>query len=118
MFFAWESGIPINMFATGQPDAFPVHYTFIVPRGSEGRTPSLWDVNLRIAYDWRVQRTAKSRVVLDILHAGNPQAATTVDELRYLGNSGKDFFNLNPQYRKPIAYQEPMMARLGFELSY
>jgi hypothetical protein len=118
IFATVESGSPVNMFAIGPPDALSVHYAFVRPRGSVTRTPTIWDLNLRFAYDLKTQRIPASRFILDILHVGNPQGTTAVDELAYLKNTGSDFLNPNPQYRKPIAFQEPMMARLGFELSF
>ena len=45
--FTFETGTPINDFAAG-PNFGPFFPTFVAPRGSAGRTPSLWDLNFRL----------------------------------------------------------------------
>ena len=104
----YESGAPINDFALpafGGP-------SFLVSRGSAGRTPSLWNVDLRLGYDLPVSRGPRTKIQLDLLHVGNPRRATWVDEMHYT-TAG-----LNPQYNQPKAYQPPMAARLGIQASF
>ena len=111
-FLSAESGSPINEFGPGAWGlATP---TFLVARGSAGRTPALWNVDLRMAYTLPLRRGPRSRVVLDVLHLGNPRRATRVDEAVY----PIDPASPNPQYKLPVAYQAPMAARLGFEMSF
>lgn len=57
--------------------------------------------------------------VLDALHVGNPRRATQVDEMHYtpLDENGNPA-SPNPQYKQPVAYQAPMAARLGLEISF
>ncbi|NJD09126.1 MAG: hypothetical protein FIB01_01350 [Gemmatimonadetes bacterium] len=117
-FFSAGSGSPLTAIA---PDAdfelsTPV---FVVPRGSAGRTPALWNLDLRLAYTLSPARGPRSRIVLDVLHVGNPRRATVVDEVRYTaldeyGNPASP----NPAYRKPVSYQAPMGARLGVEIGF
>lgn len=112
------SGSPINEFAAGATFGANAP-TFVVPRGSAGRTPALWNLDLRLAYGLPLQRGLRSRVVLDVLHVGNPRGTTLVDEMHYttLDQNGKPA-SPNPQYKQPKAYQAPMGARLGIEISF
>jgi hypothetical protein len=54
-----------------------------------------------------------------VLHLGNPRRATRVDEIRYttLDQNGNPA-SPNPQYKQPLAYQAPMAARVGVEVSF
>lgn len=113
-----QSGTPENAFG---PDQYGFGPIFVAPRGSVGRTPAIWDLNLRFAYDlpWRTMGTG--RVVLDLLHVGNPRTAVDVDQK--LCNKYYYIFNLgpadaNPNYLQPTAYQPPMAARLGMEVNF
>ncbi len=119
-FLTAESGSPINAFAPGA-DFGPLSPTFVVPRGSAGRTSALWNVDLRMAYALPLRRGARSRLVLDVLHLGNPRRATVVDELlayKYYTLFGLGAADANPNYGKPTAYQAPMAARIGMEITF
>lgn len=115
--FVWESGSPLNELAVGPPP-FGWLYSFVVPRGSAGRTPSLWDLDLRLSKDIMHRRTGYARINADLLNVGNPQRAVRLEELHYLRNEGTGFADMNPTYRTPIAYQAPMMARVGVEVTW
>ena len=114
----WQSGSPLNQFAPSPDPGLEIQRAFVVRRGSAGRTPSLWDINTRLAYAGRQGETHHSRILLDVLHVGNPQRAVWVDELKYLVNTNGSFSNADPNYGRPIAFQRPMMARLGWELTF
>jgi hypothetical protein len=96
----------------------PIHAAFVVPRGSAGRTPALWDLNGRLTMDLPHSPVRRGRLLVDVLHIGNPQHAVKVDEFKYLANSGGTFSQPNPEYGRHIAFQPPMMARLGLELDF
>jgi len=108
---SFETGSPINEFGEG-PWGFAVP-TFLVQRGTAGRTPSLWNLDLRLAYEVPVVRRTKTRAQLDVLHVGNPRGTTRVNEF----HSG-DPVTPDPNYKQPVAYQLPMAARLGVQLSF
>ncbi len=115
---SWESGVPRNEFAPGPPGTLYYTWAFVVPRGSVGRTPSVWDLNLRLGYDMRWWHGPRSRIFLDALHVGNPQRPVWLEEQRYLQNDGTTFSGDNPSYGGPLAYQPPRMARLGLEVEF
>jgi hypothetical protein len=118
-FLTAASGSPINAFAPGDFGVYTP--TFVVPRGSAGRTPALWNVDFRMAYTLPFRRGPRSRVVLDVLHLGNPRRAVVVDELlayKYYTIFGLGPADANPNYGKPTAYQAPMAARVGVEITF
>src|SRR5439155_13887776 len=80
-FVSWQSGTPLNEFGAGPFG--PVQPAFLVPRGSVGRTPAAWDINVRLAYDMPWLRSTGSRLVLDVLHVGNPQEVVRVDQIHF-----------------------------------
>ena len=116
--FSWMSGGPLNEFgavSTGDPDL----QVFLVPRGEAGRCPSVWDLNLRLAYELGRGSRVQPRVIFDVLHVGNPREAVAFDQRRYYavdeeGNQTAE----NPTYGLPIRYQPPMSLRLGLEVDF
>lgn len=116
-FLTVASGTPVNDFASGPYG--PVNPSFLVLRGSAGRTPSLWNIDLRLGYELPTSRDPRVKVQLDILHVGNPRRAVRVDELHYLGvDENGNPINPNPSYKQAMAYQPPMAVRLGVEASF
>jgi hypothetical protein len=117
-YLTWQSGAPLNEF--GPSDCLGIFRpVFLVPRGSAGSLPSIWDLNLRLTYTIspRLGLPLWGRVVLDILHIGNPTQMVFVDQYRYVGlDSGSQV--PNSTFGEGFAYQPPMTVRLGLELGY
>ncbi len=108
------TGIPKNDWGVA-----PLGPVFLAPRGSAGRTPVLWDAALRLACDLFRHRTARGRVLLDVLHVGNPREALQVDEQHFFAVDGAGQpTNPNSNYLQPTAFQPPMAARLGLEFVF
>ena len=80
-----------------------------------GRTPSIWDLNLRFGYEmaWLAPR---SQLVLDLLHVGNPRTPVRLDEMRF--PIADPDTGMLTQYLQAVAFQPPMTARLGLEVSF
>ena len=117
VFFTWQSGTPVNAWGIG-PTGSQFTPDFLVPRGSVGRLPAIRDLNVRVAHDLPQFRTARGRIVLDLLHLGNPQTVVRVDEWRYrTGSQDGRLAKPNPNYRQPTAFAPPMLARLGVEIT-
>lgn len=118
-FFALQSGTPLSEFG-----ASPIFFrwVFLVPRGTAGRTPTIWDLNLRLTYDvgHRARDGGRSvRLILDLLHVGNPQEVVNVDQARYLGVDGDgNQTDPSPTFGQPLVHQPPMTLRLGAEVSF
>jgi hypothetical protein len=115
LFFSWMSGTPINEWGRGPTSS----YLFLVPRGTAGRTPPIWDLNLRLAYALPLRGAVAPRVVLDFLHLGNPQRTVRVDQQHYFSRDADgNQTNENANYLAPLAYQPPTTIRLGVEISF
>jgi hypothetical protein len=103
--FVYQTGTPLNKFG----DAPFGHYSFMVPRGTAGRTPAIWDLNLRLGYDLPIMRIAdgKSRLILDIFHIASRRKPVDIDQVLS-----------NATYGLGTIYQPPMSVRLGAEVSF
>ena len=81
--------------------------------------PSIWDLDLRFAYDFAHQRgwLSQARLILDIFNVGNPRTAVDYDQVLYfnLDENGLPA-DPNPMYGEPLRYQPPMAVRLGLEV--
>lgn len=115
-FFTWQSGTPISEFGVG-PDERQQTPAFVTPRGSAGRLPSVRDLNVRVAAGLPGARMVTGRLVIDVLHVGNHQQATRVDQQHYLGFDAGIQTDPNPNYLRPIAFAPPMVVRIGIEAS-
>lgn len=115
-FFTWQSGTPLNEFGATWLVPRP---SFLVPRGSAGRTPSIWDLNLRFTYDPRMGLLGpvNGRLIVDLLHVGGQREVVHTDQFHYraLDADGNQTAE-NPNYGAALLHQPPMMVRLGFEL--
>jgi hypothetical protein len=116
-FFTVQSGTPLNQFgmSTSQYFGLELRYVFLVPRGSAGRSPTIFDLNARLAYDLRLPGRTSGRVIMDVLHVGNPQQVVWLDQVRYLAPL---LSSPNSSFGRPLARQLPMQARLGLEIGY
>lgn len=119
-FITLASGTPVS--ERGADPSAPYFSTlaprFLVPRGSAGRTPSVWDLNARLSY--RVPHTmGDPRFVLDLLHVGNPQRPVWLDEQHFFSTDTSGAQTApNAHYLQPLAYQPPMAVRLGMEIEF
>ncbi len=116
--FLWQSGTPISEFGAS---SLPAHFVLLRPRGGVGRTPSVADLSVRLAWDVLHRRDGpvRPRAVLDLLHVASARRAVTVDQVRYsaLDPEGNQTAP-NPNYLKPTRHQPPMLARLGVTVEF
>jgi hypothetical protein len=115
----WTSGTPLSELGSG-PLSTGYAPIFLAPRGSVGRSPSIWDANLRLVYGLggTVQTTYRPRLILDVLHLFSQKKAVAYDEMQYLfADDGGNQIDPNPRYG-PIAFQPPMSVRLGMEVNF
>lgn len=117
-FFTWQSGTPLNELGAHPVD--PFQQVFLRPRGTAGRTPSVWDLSLHLAYD--VRRSTglpfDPTVKLDVLHAFSPQEPVELEQQRFLAvdPATGEQISPNPNYLAPLGFQPPMTVRLGVEV--
>jgi hypothetical protein len=110
--FKLASGTPLNEYGAGVLG--PFFPTFLVERGSAGRSPTIWDLNLRFIYELPAYRTA--RLVVDALHIGSPRKAVVLEQQRISGQDDDGNPIPNPTFGGVLTYQPPMMVRIGFDI--
>lgn len=116
--FFWESGTPLTNFGRLRNSGYSY---FITPRGSAGRSPSVWDLNLRLTYNlWNFFNTAlKPRIKIDLFHLFSQRTPVNYDQTHYYNqdaNGQPALYNSN--FLNPISYQPPFTARIGLEVEY
>jgi hypothetical protein len=131
--FNMQSGTPIEVL--GANTLYGVSETFILPRGSGGRTPTLTSFDLHVSYRRQLSRLFGFEAYADVFNLFNEQEVTSVDQAYTSSNvnpiqNGKiaDLVNLkqvngnqpllNPNYGHPTGYQAPLSMRVGLRLSF
>ena len=117
-FLTWQRGTPLS--ELGGIPAGPPYWSFLQTRGAVGRTPTLWDINLRFSYDLPTATSSfGAKLLLDILHIGSPRRAVDFDQVHYTGVDGDgNQAGENATYGSVLRYQPPMSVVLGLLLSF
>ena len=115
--FLLGSGTPLSEYAR-RLDGYEIH---LVPRGSAGRLPAVWDLNLRFTYTvpfWTANQI-RPRLVLDLFHIASQKQAVAQDQYHYYGvdENGNPIYP-NENYGEPTKFQPPMSVRLGMEVNF
>lgn len=117
--FLWTTGTPLNIYGSSVHGfAWPI---FLVPRGTAGRLPSIWDLSVRLSYDVPSQALfgPRPRLILDVYHIGSPSTAVGQDQVKYNSvDANGNPTEPNPAYGLPTRFQPPMSMRLGLELNF
>ena len=118
-FFSWQSGTPLSEYGA-TVFGVPAH---LIQRGTAGRSPSIWDANLRIAYD--LSRLSggpggtRTRLLFDVFHLFGQKEVVHIEQGRYLALDAQGNQTApNPNFGKGLAYQSPMTIRFGIETSF
>ncbi len=85
----------------------PDYLTFLSPRGSAGRTPTIVDLDLRLTWDLVTRGRLRSTLLLDLQHLPNSRTAVELEQQAALATFGR-----------PIAYQPARRARVGLRLEF
>ena len=91
---------------------------FLRPRGTAGRTPSLWNLDTRITYEppTRLGRLSP-RFSLDMFHVLNPRKAVLLDEQHFFATDDAGNQTApNSNYLQPLLYQPSFSVRLGMTI--
>ncbi len=117
--FILQSGTPINEYGP-VPPRDPSNIIFHTERGSAGRTPTIWDWNIRLSYDLGslTKMFNRFRILVDVFHLFSQREAVLLDQRKYSDDDGEGNRVESPNYLVPIAYQSPMTIRLGFEIDF
>ena len=127
------SGSPIEVLG-GHP-SYGRRETFVLPRGSGGRTPFFSQLDLHLSYRRKLSELFSLEAYWDVFNVANQQAVTSVDS-EYTTSSVKPIPNgtpadlvnlktvsggapiLNPNYGHAATYQAPLSMRFGLRLSF
>ncbi len=114
-FLTLASGTPRSEFGTSTAGA--PYKTFVRPRGSAGRTPAIWSLDLHAAYELPVAASSRvrPRLLLDVFDAGNPRAELLYDQQHYLDPEGTQ---VNPNFGAVTRFQAAMSARAGIAVDF
>jgi hypothetical protein len=103
----------------------------LLPRGSGGRTPWIYDVDVNVGYRFNIDKDKSIGVTVDIFNLINFQEVLTVDDnythtnaagvqngtLRDVKNTDNGqpitSADVNPNFKSPTAYQPPRVFRFG-----
>jgi outer membrane receptor protein involved in Fe transport len=130
--FNAASGTPVSRYVTIPPGVAPLYYR---GRGSDGRTPALWQVDLYLQHAFRLAGSARLELSANVLNLFNTDKATLLwDEVtqeevpvtteEYLGGariddaiSANDTL-LDPRFLQPRDFQLPRSIRLAARLTF
>ena len=113
--FHMRSGTPISKQVVL---SWANYASFATPRGSEGRLPWLWQLDLGIQYAFKLPMKSSLALRLDIFNVANEQRTTAIfQDWAYLSEPGGQLW-YNPNYGKPYAHQSPRTVRLGLRWNF
>jgi hypothetical protein len=128
--FPFGLGVGLSLLiASGTPRAeygaipeYPLPYRGLAsPRGTVGRTPAIWNLGLRAAYEFGFPNIAAVRtsLLLDLQHLGSARRPVAYEQLHYtcLDGNGNQACP-NAAYGSVTQFQPPLTARLGFVMGF
>ena len=86
----------------------------LVPRGSRGRTPNLWQLDLGLQYTLPLNyRNGSMRFRVDVFNVFNSDVATTLREETQFFRGDRDL-----RYLLPNNFQDPRYVRLSARIDF
>jgi hypothetical protein len=112
----YRTGTPVTRY--GYSDAYGRYEFFLTERGGEGRTPSLYEMDLHLGYPIPIGPVSVN-AMLDVFNLFNTQRAVLLDE-RYSFQESDNFAPApaNPGYLQPVLRTPPTTVRLGVRVSF
>jgi hypothetical protein len=99
----------------------PFVSVFLRPRGTAGRTPSIWDLSFRLTYGFNrfIGSNVNSKLILDAFHLFSQREAVNIEQKHYFAvDANGNQVSVNPNYLRPLLYQPPTTVRLGLEVGF
>jgi hypothetical protein len=126
VFAQYSSGTPFSKYG---PHPNSSHPRFISSRGTAGRTPDVWNLDLRLEVpialggDWQI------RLITDVFNATNNDEVIGVDQIwnstprvhslpDECGGTDASCPGANPNFGNPTVFQTPRTVRFGAKLSW
>jgi hypothetical protein len=113
MTFIFQSGTPLSEFGEDG-----ITYVLTAPRGTQGRTPAIWRINARLAYDLPLGFFERTRIFFDAFSVGSPRKAVAIDQIRGHLDANGEYDSYRPSYGEPLGFQAPFNVRLGMEVRW
>ena len=117
--FLLASGTPLSEYGAIQIP--PPFRGLVRQRGTAGRTPTIWDLSLRLGFDLPspVRSGPWTKLLVDWEHIGSPRKPVDYDQIHFtcLDEEGSQSCP-NVGYGREILYQPPMTLRLGIEARF
>ncbi len=112
----WQSGTPVSRY--GYNDGYGRYEYFLLPRGSEGRTPSTYEADLHLGYPVALG-PVKVNLLVDVFNILNAQRPLLLDERWGFTEADNDSPTpVNPGYLQPVLRTPPTTVRFGLRISY
>jgi hypothetical protein len=111
--FVAQSGTPLSEYLYTDQGVM-----FLSPRGSAGRTPSVWDLSARVTYELPFSELWCPRLILDVFHIASQRKPVDLDQARRYVDANGIIQWVNPTYGQAFRYQPPMSVRLGMEMRF
>jgi Carboxypeptidase regulatory-like domain/TonB-dependent Receptor Plug Domain len=132
--FTGRSGMPRNYVGDLIPGQ-PFQIVMLLPRGSAGRTPTVTELDGKIAYGRPLSAKMRLEGFIDLFNIFNQQTPIleddnytydaappivngTAQDLKFAKNNAGAPISKNPNFGQPLAYQTPFNARLGLRLTF
>ena len=127
-FGEYLSGTPISKL--GAHTVYGRRERFIGDRGSFGRTPNIWHLDLHLEYPIKLGPASELRIIADGFNVANQQKASTVDnewtlqraaettDVNECGGTAPNCPNANKNFGLATAFQDPRALRLGVKISW
>ena len=127
-------GAPISQL--GAHPTYGRRERFVTPRGSFGRTPEIWNMDLHLEYPITFASGKDLRLIADVFNITDQQAVATIDQewtRAHVNNSadntqlncggpgtgpGTACPNGNALFGTALTYQQPRTLRLGVKFSF
>lgn len=110
----YQTGTPISRL--GYHDGYQRYELFLLPRGTEGRTPDTTQLDVNVAYTMALPNKQRLRFVVEVTNLLDSQTATVIDQRYNFAQS--DVGQTNTNYKGPFYFQAPRSIRLGIRYSF
>ncbi len=114
----YRSGIPIDQLGSfALVNGAPVPL-FLAPRGSGGRTPADWDMDLHVDYPYTAG-PVRIDLILDLFRVFNHQTVLRVNPFfNEDGFQADNVIQTNPTYLQPLLRSDPRLLRFGMAVGF
>ncbi len=113
-YFIAQTGTPLSVYA----NPFYRPTALYASRGTAGRTPSIWDLSGRVAYELPFGTSPRARFILDLFQIASPRVVVDIQQWKGSLDQNGQFTYLSPTYGQAYRYQPPVSARLGMEVNF